>query len=45
MLEQTSFGAYVPDQQLASAWVERNDAEDYLIIGDPAVSLRVAGMG
>lgn len=45
MLEQTGFGACVPDQQLASAWVERNDAEGYLIIGDPAVSLRVAGMG
>jgi hypothetical protein len=42
MLEQVGFGVYVPDQRLASAWVERNDAEGYLTIGDPAVSLRVA---
>jgi hypothetical protein len=41
MLEQLSFGASVPDADLASAWIARNDAEGYLILGDPAVRLRV----
>lgn len=39
-LEQVSFGAQVPDFELAAAWVERNDAEGYVVIGDPAVRLR-----
>jgi hypothetical protein len=30
----------VPDSVLASRWVERNDAEGYVVVGDPAVSLR-----
>ena len=44
ILEQASFGAYVDDRELASAWIERNDAEGYLVLGDPAVALRVNDM-
>ncbi len=40
MLEQISFGAEVSDDELTNAWIERNDAEGYLILGDPAVRLR-----
>jgi hypothetical protein len=42
MLEQISFGATVEDSELTSAWIARNDAEGYLILGDPAVRLRIA---
>ncbi|MGA2490141.1 MAG: hypothetical protein ABSF99_08135, partial [Anaerolineales bacterium] len=41
LLENIYQGAIVPDQELASAWVKRNDSEGYIIIGDPAVRLRV----
>jgi hypothetical protein len=40
LLEQVGFGGRVDDEVLASTWVERNDAEGYLLIGDPAVALR-----
>jgi hypothetical protein len=40
MLEEISFGASVGDAELATAWIARNDAEGYLIVGDPAVRLR-----
>jgi hypothetical protein len=39
-LEEIGFGATVADEDLASLWVERNDAEGYLVLGDPAVHLR-----
>lgn len=42
LLEELDFGATdVSDAELAANWVERNDAEGYLVIGDPAVRLRV----
>jgi peptidase C25-like protein len=41
LLEQVGFGARVSDLELANTWVERNDAGGYIIIGDPAVRLRV----
>jgi hypothetical protein len=28
------------DQQLVAAWLERNDAQNYVLLGDPAVSIR-----
>jgi len=31
----------VSDRDLARNWIERNDAESYIIVGDPAVHLRV----
>ncbi len=40
LLEQVSFGAQVPDLDLVTAWTERNDAEGYVVLGDPAVRLR-----
>jgi len=43
MLEQISFGATVGDAELTSAWIARNDAEGYLILGDPAVRLKTIG--
>jgi hypothetical protein len=44
ILEEIGFGADVPDLDLASSWIERNDAQNYVIIGDPAVRLRVEVM-
>jgi hypothetical protein len=41
LLERISFGEVIADQELASAWIKRNDSEGYIIIGDPAVRLRV----
>lgn len=41
LLEEISFGAQISDRELAANWIERNDAEGYVIIGDPAVRLRV----
>jgi hypothetical protein len=40
MLEEISFGASIGDAELTAAWIARNDAEGYLILGDPAVRLR-----
>jgi hypothetical protein len=40
MLEELEFGAAVDSEQLVKAWVERNDAEGYLVIGDPAAAIR-----
>jgi hypothetical protein len=28
------------DPELVSAWIERNDAQNYVVLGDPAVRLR-----
>ncbi len=41
ILEEKGQGAKVPDTELVTAWIERNDSEGYVILGDPAVSLRV----
>ena len=32
------------DQRLVNAWIERNDAQNYIVLGDPAVRLRVADL-
>jgi hypothetical protein len=39
-LEKKGFGVAIPDRELADLWLERNDAEAYLLFGDPAVCLR-----
>lgn len=41
LLEEISFDAQVPDEELATNWAWRNDAEGYVVIGDPAVRMRV----
>jgi Peptidase family C25 len=44
LLRQIGFGAAVSDATLASKWIERNDAGGYVVLGDPAVALRVDKM-
>jgi hypothetical protein len=34
-------GARLPDAMLATAWIQRNDAEGYALFGDPAARLRL----
>ena len=41
MLQQVQGGFNVPDHQLVDAWIERNDARNYAVFGDPAASLRL----
>ncbi|MEJ2735089.1 MAG: hypothetical protein P8189_16245 [Anaerolineae bacterium] len=45
LLEEISFGAQIGDDELARTWTERNDAQNYAVVGDPAVRLRVGDMG
>jgi tetratricopeptide (TPR) repeat protein len=42
LLEEVDAGADVSDQELASLWTERNDAQNYIVLGDPAAGLRVS---
>ena len=30
----------LPDRDLVTAWIQRNDAQNYLLLGDPAVRIR-----
>jgi hypothetical protein len=43
-LDRFRHGATVADDELAGMWVERNDARNYAVLGDPAARLRVAAM-
>lgn len=40
LLEKVGYGLAVDDRALARNWIERNDAEGYIVVGDPAVALR-----
>jgi hypothetical protein len=40
----TSRGSIDRQADLAALWVERNDAQNYVLLGDPAVRLRVESM-
>ncbi len=42
LLEQASYGKKIDDQEVATAWVERNHAQSYVVLGDPAVAVRGA---
>ncbi len=42
ILEQIGFGKLIPDAQLARLWTERNDAQNYVVLGDPAAALKMA---
>jgi hypothetical protein len=35
------FGKHIPDRQMVNLWIARNDARNYVVLGDPAVRLRV----
>jgi hypothetical protein len=39
-LEELGDGAKIPPERICTDWLERNDAEGYLVVGDPAVRLR-----
>jgi Peptidase family C25 len=39
-LDETSSDAKPSPQEIAATWVERNDAQNYVVLGDPAVRLR-----
>jgi hypothetical protein len=41
IIEQLEDGAVIPDGQLATAWIQRNDAEGYALFGDPAARLQL----
>ncbi len=43
-LERRGFGAGLPAAELCQLWVERNDARNYAVLGDPAARLRVADL-
>ena len=42
ILEDIGHGRVVPDADLARLWTERNDAQNYILLGDPAVTSRRA---
>jgi len=44
LLEDVRYHEEVSDRELASTWLGRNDARNYIIVGDPAVHLRVEAM-
>ena len=41
LLEQKEFGMLVSDAELVLKWRDRNDAESYILFGDPGVRIRV----
>jgi hypothetical protein len=41
-LDQCQGVAPPGDEELASIWIERNDAQNYILLGDPAVRLAVS---
>jgi hypothetical protein len=43
-LDPTSPGDKPSDEELALRWMERNDAQNYVLLGDPAVRLRVGDL-
>jgi hypothetical protein len=45
MLDPSRPGAAKPAAaELVARWVERNDAQGYVVLGDPAARLRVEGL-
>ncbi len=41
MLQQAGWGANIDPEALTTRWIERNDAEGYVLIGDPAAAIRI----
>ena len=44
MLDDTRPDNRPSDAELARIWIERNDAQNYVVLGDPATRLRVDAM-
>ncbi|HNH48372.1 MAG TPA: hypothetical protein PKY30_15125, partial [Myxococcota bacterium] len=44
-VERLDFGEAVDEYELASMWTANNDARGYALLGDPAVSMRLAPSG
>ncbi|MGP0066718.1 MAG: hypothetical protein ACLQGP_24400 [Isosphaeraceae bacterium] len=44
LISGTNPAAKPRDSEMAALWVERNDAQNYILLGDPAVRLRVEAM-
>jgi hypothetical protein len=40
LLDESRSDPKLPPTELAATWVERNDAQNYVVLGDPAVKLR-----
>lgn len=40
-LDETDSSSRPSAQEIAMAWIERNDAQNYVVLGDPAVRIRV----
>ena len=41
LIQKAGWGENIDQATLAARWIERNDAEGYILIGDPAVALRI----
>jgi hypothetical protein len=41
---KVQFGKQVPDWEIATLWTARNDARNYIVLGDPAVRIRVEAL-
>jgi hypothetical protein len=41
LLERAGYGLPLPEGELETLWVERNDSRNYVVLGDPAARLRV----
>jgi hypothetical protein len=39
LLHDAQVGKQIPATELAKLWTERNDARNYVVLGDPAVTL------
>lgn len=44
-VEEMEFGGSVDEYEIASMWTANNDARGYALLGDPAVTMRVAPSG
>jgi hypothetical protein len=42
LLREAGLGKQVPDEELAGLWTERHDAQNYVLLGDPAARLKVS---
>jgi hypothetical protein len=43
-LNDLRLGRKFPEKELATKWIERNDARAYALVGDPAACIRAADL-